>query len=118
MTQTQEQKLDIIENFINYLSSDENEREGLYNVAHTYVEEDHVDELANQKAMTDEQIYWFARGYHDGRAVGAGVDEGLDVIGNREEDAANRVAYKRGYDTGVADYCDLDESVEVRDEIL
>ena len=46
MTPTQELKLDIIENFINYLSSDENEREGLYLVARNYVEEDHVDELA------------------------------------------------------------------------
>lgn len=48
MTPTQEQKLDIIENFINYLSSDENEREGLYRVARNYVEQDHVDELAQE----------------------------------------------------------------------
>ena len=54
--------------------------------------------------MNDEQIYWFARGYHDGRVVGAGVEEGLDAI----DDAPNRVAYRRGYDCGVSDYCDLD----------
>jgi hypothetical protein len=54
--------------------------------------------------MNDEQIYWFARGYHDGRVVGAGVEEGLDAI----DDAPNRVAYRQGYDVGVSDYCDLD----------
>jgi hypothetical protein len=35
--------------------------------------------------MNDDQLYWFACGYHDGRAVGAGVEEGLDAI---DDDAA------------------------------
>lgn len=55
--------------------------------------------------MNDDQLYWFARGYHDGRVVGAGVEEGLDAI----DDDEDRVAYRRGYDLGVSDYCDLDE---------
>lgn len=55
--------------------------------------------------MNDDQLYWFARGYHDGRVVGAGVEEGLDAIDGDED----RVAYRRGYDLGVSDYCDLDE---------
>jgi len=54
--------------------------------------------------MNDDQLYWFARGYHDGRVVGAGVEEGLDAIDGDED----RVAYRRGYDLGVSDYCDLD----------
>ena len=64
--------------------------------------------------MNYEEIYWYARGYHDGRAIGAGVGEGLDTIGNRPEDAPNRVAYKEGYDKGVADYCDLDQPCFVK----
>ena len=64
--------------------------------------------------MNDEQIYWYARGYHDGRVVGAGVEEGLDAIGDDADRGANRVAYKQGYDVGVSDYCDLDMRSEVR----
>lgn len=45
MNASQQLKLDIIENFIDYLSSDDSEREGLYRVARNYVEQDHVDEL-------------------------------------------------------------------------
>jgi hypothetical protein len=62
--------------------------------------------------MNWEQVYWYARGYHDGRVVGAGVEEGLDAIGDDADRDANRVAYKQGYDLGVADYCDLDKRNE------
>lgn len=55
--------------------------------------------------MNDEQLYWFARGYHDGRVVGAGVEEGLEAA----YDDLSRRAYRQGYDVGVSDYCDLDE---------
>jgi hypothetical protein len=53
--------------------------------------------------MNDEQIYWFARGYYEGRVHGN--DEGLDAAYSDE----TRHAYRRGYDVGVSDYCDLDE---------
>ena len=61
--------------------------------------------------MNKEQLYWFARGYHEGRVVGAGVEEGYDAINGREENETDRLrhAYRQGYDRGVSDYCDLDE---------
>lgn len=45
MEKTLEIKLMIIENFIDYFTSDENEREEMKQVARDYVEEDHVDEI-------------------------------------------------------------------------
>jgi hypothetical protein len=47
--------------------------------------------------------YWFARGYYDGRSIGvldAGIQDYLD-----DECWAS---YTRGYDSGVADYCEHD----------
>jgi len=47
------------------------------------------------------EMYWYARGYYDGRAKGV-ESEGFLL---------HRYAYRAGYDKGVADYCeyDLDE---------
>ena len=55
--------------------------------------------------MSNETWYWYARGYYDGRTVGV-ADELEELDGNK--DAALRVAYKRGYDKGVADYCEME----------
>jgi hypothetical protein len=56
-------------------------------------------------AKTYEEKYWYARGYYDGRTIGVRDDlEELD--GNK--DAALRVAYKQGYDKGVADYSEME----------
>lgn len=64
----------------------------------------------SQKVFDWIEAYWYARGYHDGRVVGEGVGAGLDAINgaNDDETARSRYAYKSGYDTGVADYADLD----------
>lgn len=45
MTKTQKIKLMIIENFIDHLTSDEDERNRMKDTACQYVEEDHVDEI-------------------------------------------------------------------------
>ena len=45
MANTKEIKLMIIENFIDYYTSDELEREAMKEEANTYVEEDWVDEI-------------------------------------------------------------------------
>ena len=65
----------------------------------------------NKQQMDAAAIYWYARGYHDGRVVGTGVEEGYDAINGREENETDRLrhAYRQGYDCGVSDYCDLDE---------
>lgn len=46
LTKTQEIKLMIIENFIEYYTTNDDERDAMKMEAHTYVEEDHVDEIA------------------------------------------------------------------------
>jgi hypothetical protein len=51
MPKTKEIKLMIIENYIDWLTHDENEREEMKAHAITYVEEDHVDEI--QQAFFD-----------------------------------------------------------------
>lgn len=53
----------------------------------------------------DDKKYWYARGYYDGRTVG--VEDSLEKL-DGDKDAANRAAYKRGYDQGVADYCEME----------
>ncbi len=55
--------------------------------------------------MTNSEVYWFALGYYDGRTVG--VEDSLGEL-DGDKDAANRAAYKRGYDQGVFDYCEMD----------
>jgi hypothetical protein len=45
LTHTQDIKLIIIQNFIDYYTSDEKERESMYEVAFEYVKDDHVDEI-------------------------------------------------------------------------
>ena len=45
LTNAEETKLIIIENFIEWFSSDENERNEMKALALTYVQEDHVNEL-------------------------------------------------------------------------
>ena len=47
--------------------------------------------------------YWFARGYYDGRSVGVYDDALRDLV---EDECI--IAYTRGYDTGVSDYCSKD----------
>ena len=46
LTKTQDIKLMIIDNFIEYYTSNDEERDAMKEVALTYVEEDHVDEIA------------------------------------------------------------------------
>ena len=51
------------------------------------------------KQLNTKELYWFARGYHDGR-----------LYGNEDSAAAlyddmSKHFYRRGYDCGVADYC-------------
>lgn len=53
--------------------------------------------------MNSRTLYWYARGYFDGRSVGI-TDEDLTDYAD-----ADRQAYKDGYDRGVTDYCELDE---------
>lgn len=61
------------------------------------------DEL--QKLMNREQAYAYALGYYDGRSKGTENNPyGNDRL---------RHAYDEGYERGVADYCDLDETDEV-----
>lgn len=45
MTKTLDIKLMIIENFIDYFTSDDIERETLKEIASSYVDEDHIDEI-------------------------------------------------------------------------
>ena len=46
LTKTQEIKLMIIENFIDHYTTNDDERDSMKMEALTYVEEDHVDEIA------------------------------------------------------------------------
>lgn len=46
--------------------------------------------------------YWYARGYFDGRT------NGEDICPENITDS-EVLSYKRGFETGVADWCDLDE---------
>ena len=48
---------------------------------------------------TTKELYWFARGYHDGRLYG-NEESAADLY-----DDESKHLYKRGYDCGVADYC-------------
>jgi len=56
----------------------------------------------------NKESYWYARGYYDGRALG--VEDSLDEV-DGDKNAEKRVAYKRGYDKGVADYCFIEVEV-------
>jgi hypothetical protein len=48
--------------------------------------------------------YWFARGYYDGKNHGyKASQEFVDALPDEV-----RLTYKRGYDCGVADYCEMD----------
>ena len=46
MIKTLQTKLDIIENFIDHFTSNDKERERMKATAYQYVDEDHVDEIA------------------------------------------------------------------------
>lgn len=50
-----------------------------------------------------DRVYWYARGYHDGRAYG---------YNNTDYDMLDEYQYYygKGYETGVTDYCLYDES--------
>ena len=50
--------------------------------------------------MMNNETYWFARGYYDGRTAGVGDDALRDMLTDK-----NWSAYMRGYGTGVTDYC-------------
>ena len=56
MKNTKEIKLMIIENYVDYLTSDDNEREELKGIAHDYVNGDHVDEIAQANTKNDKRI--------------------------------------------------------------
>jgi len=48
------------------------------------------------------EMYWYALGYYDARAIG------ISSLEKFPEEAAFRVAYKEGYDRGCDDYCEFD----------
>lgn len=50
------------------------------------------------------EAYWFARGYYDGRTFGN--EASLEAVDGWSEEV--RLAYKQGYDIGVADYVEMD----------
>ena len=54
--------------------------------------------------LTRKEAYWFSRGYYDGRTFGN--EESQDAVDAWSEEI--RLAYKQGYDIGVADYCEMD----------
>lgn len=59
--------------------------------------------------MKASEIYWYGRGYYDGRHHGyeASIDAlVMESTGNWEPET--KAAYLRGYDCGVADYCEMD----------
>lgn len=60
--------------------------------------------------MNTRTLYWYARGYYDGRSIGVG-DEDLT-----EYTEADRQAYKDGYDRGVTDYCEYDDPTTAGEE--
>jgi len=55
MKKTEEIKLMIIENFIDYFTSNEEERKAMKESAGLYVEEDHVDEITQSLPQLDER---------------------------------------------------------------
>ena len=54
--------------------------------------------------LNRKEAYWFARGYYDGRTFGN--QESLDAVDGWSDEV--RLAYKQGYDIGVADYVEMD----------
>jgi hypothetical protein len=54
--------------------------------------------------LSRKEAYWFARGYYDGRTFGN--KESLDALDGWSDEV--RLAYKQGYDIGVADYAEID----------
>ena len=54
-----ETKLIIIQNYINYFTSNDDERKLMYENAYQYVKEDHVDELENLTKQYE--IYYIIR---------------------------------------------------------
>lgn len=50
------------------------------------------------------EAYWFARGYYDGRTFGN--EASSEAVDGWSEEV--RLAYKQGYDIGVADYAEMD----------
>jgi hypothetical protein len=59
--------------------------------------------------MNTRALYWYARGYYDGRSEGVRDDNVT------EYPDADRQAYKDGYDRGVTDYCDYDDPTPLED---
>jgi len=54
--QTKEVKLMIIDNFIDYIETSEIERKRLKDIASQYVDEDHVDEIAQAFPPTETML--------------------------------------------------------------
>jgi hypothetical protein len=60
--------------------------------------------------MNHQQLYAYALGYYQGRAVGSWELEGWEDMNEVEQ-----YAYREGYDRGVSDYCEsesLNENLE------
>ena len=62
--------------------------------------------------MNTRTLYWYARGYYDGRRFGYYYDDS-DLMNYAE---ADRQAYKDGYDRGVEDYCEYDDPTTAGEE--
>ena len=75
----------------------------------TYEEQDRFNDWLDKdtaKGEEENNLYAYARGYCDGR---------MDGVPNEEWD--NNHYYKRGYDRGVADYCeDMKNDVDKMEE--
>jgi hypothetical protein len=57
---------------------------------------------------TMKELYWFARGYYDGRSFGNQEASAVELY-----DDESKHFYRRGYDSGVADYCAIAHEDEV-----
>jgi hypothetical protein len=54
---SKEVKLIILENFVDYYTTNDDEREAIKSTARTYVNEDHVDEVAQALTPTEKRAY-------------------------------------------------------------
>ena len=59
-----------------------------------------------------ESMYWFARGYYDGRHDGEYDDVQTMTWWTSDKDAHVKHFYKMGYDCGVTDYSVMDTDQE------
>jgi len=52
--------------------------------------------------MSDMEIEYYAFGYYQGRASGVFEHDAFEIMSDSEQNA-----YRRGYDKGVCDHCEL-----------